>query len=57
MSVDEVNQMIAEDVITKNPGIGQFYKGKITINGVTIEYTSYGIEDGLINVGTYYPVN
>ena len=34
LSANEVNQAIAKDVVTKNPGI----------------------KDGLINVGTYYPV-
>ena len=56
LSANEVNQTIAKDVVTKNHGTGQFYKGKLDVNGVTIEYTSYGVKDGLINVGTYYPV-
>ncbi len=56
LSIQDVNQAIANDVTTKHSGIGQFYKGQININGVTIEYTSYGVENGLINVGTYYPV-
>ena len=42
-------------VITKNPGTGQFYKGQVNVNGVNIEYTSYGVKDGVINIGTYYP--
>ena len=56
LSANEVNQAIAKDVVTKNPGIGQFYKGQLDVNSATIEYTSYGVKDGLINVGTYYPV-
>ncbi len=56
LSANEVNQAIAKDVVTKNPGTGQFYKGQLDVNGVTIEYTSYGVKEGLINVGTYYPV-
>ena len=56
LSANEVNQAIAKDVVTKNPETGQFYKGQLDVNGVTIEYTSYGVKDGLINVGTYYPV-
>lgn len=39
-----------------HPGTGQFYKGQITFRGVTIEYTSYGVSDGIINVGAYYPI-
>ena len=56
LSANEANQAIAKDVVTKNPGTGQFYKRQLDVNGVTIEYTSYGVKDGLINVGTYYPV-
>ncbi len=56
LSADKVNQAIAKDVVTKNPGTGQFYKGQIDVNRVTIEYTSYGVKEGLINIGTYYPV-
>mgnify|MGYP000740785728 CR=1 FL=1 len=52
----EVNQAIANDVVSKHSGTGQFYKGRININGTEIEYTSFGVKDGLINVGTYYPV-
>lgn len=55
LSANDVNQAIAKDVVSKNPGTGQFYKGQIDVNGVTIEYTSYGVKDGVINVGTYYP--
>lgn len=57
LSMQEVNKAIADDVVTRNVGTKQFYKGQVKINGVTIEYTSYGVEDGRINVGTYYPVD
>lgn len=56
LSVEEVNDAIANDVANVHPGTGKFYKGRIEINGKTIEYTSYGTKDGVINVGTYYPV-
>ena len=55
LSTSEVNQAIANDVVSKNLGAGQFYKGQVNVNGVNIEYTSYGVEDGVINIGTYYP--
>lgn len=56
LSIHDVNQAIANDVVIKNTGVNQFYKGQIEVNGIIIEYTSYGVKDGLINVGTYYPV-
>lgn len=36
LSANEVNQVIANDVITKNPGTGKFYKGQVKVNGVNI---------------------
>lgn len=56
LSPTEVNQAIANDVVSKHSGTGQFYKGRININGTEIEYTSFSVKDGLINAGTYYPV-
>ena len=56
LSTEEVNQAIAKDIIAKNKRAGQFYKGRINIKGIEIEYTSYVVEDGFINIGTYYPV-
>lgn len=35
--------------------LGQFHKGQMVIEG-NIEYTSFGVSEGIINVGTYYPV-
>ena len=56
LSVQEVNQAISKDVINHNVGTGKFYKGRISIKNIVIEYTSFGVKDGLINIGTYYPV-
>lgn len=56
LSVQEVNKIIAQDVVDKNLNIGQFYKGQVNINGITIEYTSFGLKDGMVNIGTYYPI-
>ena len=56
LSVKQVNEAIANDVVTKHLKTGSFYKGRINIGNVTIEYTSYGIKVGRINVGTYYPI-
>lgn len=32
------------------------YKGRIVVNGITIEYRAYRLSDGFIKIGTYYVV-
>jgi hypothetical protein len=54
LSVNQVNQAIANEVSRIHPGTGRFHKGQITINGTRFEYTSFGVSDGVINIGTYY---
>ncbi len=56
LNVDAVNQALATEVSTLNLRTGQFHKGRIIVDGITIEYTSYGVAEGIINVGTYYPL-
>ena len=56
LSVDTVNQALANDVSALNLGTGQFHKGQIIVDGITIEYTSYRVSEEIINVGTYYPL-
>jgi hypothetical protein len=56
LNVTEVNQSIANEVSKIHPGMGQLYKGQISINGITIEYTAFGVSEGIINIGTYYPI-
>ena len=56
LNVDAVNQALANEVSTLDLGTGQFHKGQIIVDGITIEYTSYGVSEGIINVGTYYPL-
>lgn len=56
LSSAEVNKAIAKEVSRLNIEPQQFYKGRITVNGITIEYTSFGLKNGAINVGTYYPI-
>ncbi len=36
--------------------VGGPFWGRISIGGQTIEYRAYGLDDGTINVGTYYPL-
>ena len=56
LDVDAVNQALANEVSTLNLGAGQFHKGQIIVDGITIEYTSYGVTEGIISVETYYPL-
>ena len=32
------------------------FGGRVTVGRQTIEYRGYGLQDGRINVGTYYPI-
>lgn len=54
LDVRKVNQILADIVSKLNLEIGQFYKGRTIIDGVTIEYTTYRVSEDIINVGTYY---
>ena len=54
--MDSVNKALANEVSTINLSTGQFHKGQIVVDGIIIEYTSYGVSEGVINVGTYYPL-
>jgi len=45
----QVQQIVSNSVAT-----GSFW-GRVTVNGITIEYRAYTLADGSINVGTYYP--
>ena len=56
ITATEVNNAIAKEIAKIHPETGQFYKGRIIIKGKTIEYSAYGVQDGIINIGTYYIV-
>lgn len=53
-STSQVNQVIAKDVVSQNPGLGVLYKGSVSINGSNIIYTAKQWTKGIINIGTYY---
>ncbi|GAC44481.1 outer membrane protein, partial [Paenibacillus popilliae ATCC 14706] len=55
LNPNTVNRTIANDVVKQNLRKGQFNKGTVIVNGKPIEYTSYGLGNGKINIGTYYP--
>ena len=56
LSMKDVNQAIAKEVAAKKLRKAEFCKCRIIVHGVTIEYTSFGLGDGVVKVGTYYIV-
>ena len=56
LTVSEVNKILAVQVSEIQLDVGQFFKGRVSIKGIELEYTAYGIKDGVVKVGTYYPV-
>lgn len=55
LSTNQVNQIIAEDVVSRGLEIGHFLNdGSVVINGYNIAYTAKQRTKVLINVGTYY---
>ena len=55
LNVNSVNIKLAEVVSKLKLKKGEFYKGQVTIDGIVIEFTSFGVSDNKINIGTYYP--
>ena len=43
LNKDTVNQALTNEICTINLGTGQFYKGQIIVDVITIEYTFYGV--------------
>ena len=56
LSLQQVEQAIAQDVITKNPQVGVFSRAYVKIFGKLVEYHYFLLENGTINVGTYFNV-
>ena len=56
LDVNKVNQALANKVSKLKLSQGEFFKGQIEVDGITIEFTSYGLSDNTINIGTYYPI-
>ena len=42
LNANRVNQAIANEVSLKHPGTGQFYSGKVVVDGVTIKFKYSG---------------
>ena len=47
----------ADEVSRLDLSQGEFYKGQVVLDGITIEFTSFGLGGNAINIGTYYPIN
>jgi RHS repeat-associated protein len=58
LSRSEVEAAIEGQVRRSTAGatVGGSFGGRLTVGGQTIEYRGYGLPDGRINIGTYYPV-
>ena len=56
LSMNQVNQIIANDVINRNVSVGYFDKILINIDGIDIQYHYYVRSEDLINIGTYYDI-
>lgn len=56
LNLNRVNDVIARDVIKQNLSQGQFYKGLVEVDGIQIQYHSFGLGNNTINIGTYYNI-
>ena len=56
LSISDVENAIAKDVITRSHTNGVVKHGTVTVNGIDIFYNYYTRDTNWINVGTYYPV-
>jgi RHS repeat-associated protein len=54
LSIAQVNNAIANDVINQTLQPGVVNKFQININGITLEYRAFLLPDGTINIGTYF---
>jgi hypothetical protein len=53
--VESTIELQVQQAVTGAGSTGEFW-GRVTVNGMTIEYRAYTLADGTINVGTYYVV-
>lgn len=54
LDMSKVNRAIAEDVVKQGLKKGQYYKGTIVLDNQAITYSSFGVDENLINIGTYF---
>jgi RHS repeat-associated protein len=60
LSAEEVERPIREQILSQSGPSTDFsgaFRGTVSVQGQTLEYRAYGLPDGRINVGTYFPVN
>lgn len=56
IDMNDLEKFLANEVVKKHPGTGKFKKFTTFYKKQKIEYTSYGVEDEVIKIGTYYIV-
>jgi hypothetical protein len=54
LNTNSVQQRIANEVSQLQLGVGQSHRGRVVVDGVTIEFRAYRVSSGTINVGTFY---
>ena len=54
LSISDVNNAIAQDVITRDAAFNSVKHGSVNINGVNIFYNYFSRNSNVINIGTYY---
>lgn len=55
LTTAQVNQTIANNVVTRNLEVGQFIPdGNVVVSGYEVAYTAKKLTRALINVGTYH---
>ena len=59
LSAEEVESAIISDLrntAARGAAIAQSFRGRVTLQAYVIEYRAYHRGDGMIHVGTYYPI-
>ena len=56
-SANQVEPVIAQDVVQANPAQGKYYKGSLYINDSLFTYSGFRLSNTLINIGTYFTVS
>ena len=54
LSISDVNNAIAQDVITRDAAFNSVKHGSVNVNGVNIFYNYFSRNSNVINIGTYY---
>ena len=55
LSTEAVEEAIIADLTESRMLIGEGSDGRVTVQGIEIEYRAYRVDEGRIHVGTYFP--